>query len=259
MLLGQLSLEHNADIGGSMSNFSSLGQSLGSGFAQMGGASSAGISKAGGYGALIGAVVDLGVNLYNSNVQKKNLRKQHAYIASRNTKIMQEAMRSLSTISQDRALAIQRMQQAKFDTQKDVDAFRAVRDADKAAAGLYGQSFDAIKNDIARQRSEAIRRIEYNTEILETQYNNQAHALINNAFNQTSVGTGITSNFDLGNILDGLGSSLEAGLAGYNNWQSRSKPSNPALNGMWINANATPAARNVIQQTSGISYNLGLY
>ena len=245
-------------------NFSSAGSQVAAGFAQQSGASSAGVSKAGGWGAAIGAVVDLGLTLHSARMQRKALKSQLEAEAQRNTAVLKEMHRSLVALELDRSLAMRRLQQARFDTETTVRGFRSALELNRAASGMYGSSFDALQQDLTRQREEAMQRITDNAEITGIQYANKTQSLINTAVNQTSIGSGSVQSFDLAGAMAGLGSALEPLRTGYANWQNRgavqgvaqSSTGSPGitLNAQWSNINSQGSASN-----PSVAYNLGLY
>lgn len=240
-------------------SFAQLGSSLGSGFAQMGGAGSKGGGAAGGWGSVIGTAIQIGFDIYNGRQQRKQVAAQHRLIRQRNDAVFQEMQRSLATIAQDRALAMMRIQEAKWAAQAQTNLFRSNLEVNQAASGMVGQSFDALASDLKRQRDEAITRLDFNAEITAQQYRNQAHALINQAVNGTVIPAQQVQSFDLESALRGIGDSLPAVTSLWGQLQDRRVASRTTqaaqaptgTQGYWVDVNR--------QRSAGLSYNLGLY
>lgn len=229
-------------------SFAQLGQSLGSGFAQMGGASPKGVSAAGSWGQVIGMAIQVGFDIYNGRQQRKQQHRQHERIRERNTNVLNEMMRSLATVEQDRALAMMRIQEAKWSAQQQTKLFRSNLELNQAASGMTGQTFDILASDIKRQRDEAMYRLDFNAEVQYAQYSNQSHAVINQALNATQNPAQSIAAFDLEKTLSTIGDSLPVVTGLWDHMQAR-RNTQPKLNSQW-----TP----VKQNSAGLSYTLGL-
>lgn len=248
--------------------YQQLGQQLGATYSMYSGASSsatAGTSSAAGWGSVIGGVIDLGMTIYNGRQALKQQQEQFNVIRQRNTLVMQEMMRSLATIEQDRSLELMRLQSSLRGIRAEVRTAKADTDVALAAAGMRGASFDALRNSLEVQEADATARLMLNAETSEQQRRLQQRSVVNSALNATQNVSGTVQGFDFSTALAGLGSAAAAGLQGYQNWRQRSPSAAPQQTVLqdasrnWVPAGYAPAARDSISSGSGISFNLGLY
>ena len=154
---------------------------------------SLGGASGGAWGAGIGVVVGLGLDIYQGNLAKRAAKEQNNLIRQQNTRILAEYSKSLAQTEQDLALIAQRTSASIQDLRGQYRQARGATEADLAAAGLIGDTANAVRIQYKQQLEQAEERELQNYGTTTRQLQRQARGLGNQVQNQIFQNTSGTA------------------------------------------------------------------